>query len=106
MVRVKKLPAAVITPITSRATCGKSYLGCSRPNTPKNSRSRAAWKGTRDPPSRPANTDANAVTRMSTVTTSAAAWPQLRVTTSEATEVEWATWCQGTAPTTPMFSAR
>ena len=43
--------------------------------------------------------------RMSTVTTSAAPWPQFLLTTSEATEVDRATTCQGTVPTTPMFSA-
>jgi hypothetical protein len=106
VVRARKLPTAVITPIASKEMRRKSCLGCSRPDTPKNRPSRAAWNGTRDPPSSPANTEAIAVIRMSTVTTSAAVRPQLWVTTSEATDADWATLGQGNAPITPMFMAR
>src|SRR5207253_2264636 len=99
-------PIAVTTPIVTKATCGNPCCACRRPNTDRNTFSCAAWYGTRDPPSRPANTDANAVTMMRTVITLAAAFPQLRSTTSEATDLEAAISCHGATPSTQMLSTR
>ena len=80
-------PAAVTTPMVSRPTVGNSSRGCSRANDRKNTPSRAASYGTRDPASSPANTEVNAVIRMNPVTILAAVAPSVRSRRSETTEV-------------------
>ena len=80
-------PAAVTTPIVSSPTTGNSSRGCSRAKDRKNTPSRAASYGTREPASRPASTEVNAVTRMNDVTTFAAVAPTVRSSRTEATDV-------------------
>jgi len=52
------------------------------------------------------NTEASAVTMISAVITSAAAWPQLRSTTSDATDLEAAISRHGATPSTLMLRRR
>ncbi len=104
-------PSAVTTPIVSSPTVGNSSRGCSRAKDRKKTPSRAASYGTREPASRPANTDVNAVTRMKTVTILAAVAPHERSSTTETTEVyagdDWfSISCQSTTPRTPTCIAR
>lgn len=104
-------PIAVTAPIVASPSMGKRWRGWSVPYGRKKTRSRAASYGTREPPSSPAKTDAKAVMRMSTVTTSAAPFPQVSSSTAEATDWE-ATEpgsvisCQSTTPRVPICSSR
>ena len=102
---VKKLPIAVMRPITSSATWGSGVAGAAA-NGRKKSPSAAALYGTREPPSSPANTEPNAVMQTRTVTTSAAAFPHVRSSTSDATESDFETSCHGTTPRTPTCMRR
>ena len=105
-VRSKNVPMAVTAPIVSKATCGKPCFACSLPNIDRNTFSCAAWNGTREPPSSPANTEANAVTMIRMVMTAAARWPQLCSTTIDATDLDWAISCHGATPSTLMLRMR
>ena len=68
--------------------------------------SRAALYGTREPPSSPAKTEANAVMMIPTVKICAVPLPHAFSRTSEATELESLACCQGTTPSTPTWSRK
>jgi hypothetical protein len=53
VVRVKKHAIAVTTPMASSEMCGNRSVLCSLPKGPKNMRSLAALKGSREAPSSP-----------------------------------------------------
>ena len=93
-------------PITSSETCGKRSRGCRRPNGLKNSRSRAALNGSRDAPSSPVNTEANAVQMIRMVMTAAPAPPHTWCSTSLPMDVDFSACCQGITPIVPMFIDR
>ena len=105
-VRSKKVPMAVTAPMVSKATWGKPSFAWRRPKVDRNTLSRAASNGTREPPSRPVNTEARAVTMMRIVITAAAVCPQLRSTTSDATDLDVAISRHGATPSTLMLRRR
>ena len=106
VVSVNSEPMIVITPMVSTPAVGRFSFGCSLPNTGRNTLSRAASNGTRDPPSRPAKTEPMAATTISTVITLRGADPQACSSTAEATDVAFLISSSGSEPSTPTCSRK
>lgn len=105
-VRVNSEPTIVMAPIVSTPAVGRLSFGCSLAKTDRNTLSRAASNGTREPPSRPANTEPTAAITMKTVTIFAVVVPQACSSTVEATDVAFFSSSSGIEPSTPTWSRK